>query len=82
MRALCNNTCMQPTPAVILFSAKSYKIIKDAIMADQVPCFQFCFYFLNEKNSDHFDESSGEVAITMCWLFYEKNEITCSSCVI
>ena len=53
---------MQLTPAVILFSAKSCKIIQDAIMAEQVPCFQFRFYILNVYNSDHFDESSGEVA--------------------
>ena len=52
---------MQPTTAVILRAAKSEKIFQDAIMAEQVPCFQLAFDFLNVENDD-FEDSSGEVA--------------------
>ena len=48
--------------AVILLAAKCDKIIQNAIMAEQLACFQLGFNFLNVKNSDTFEESSGEVA--------------------
>ena len=57
------NICTQPTSiTVILFAAKFEKIFQDAIMAEQVPCFQLGFDFLNVENSDNFEESSLEVA--------------------
>ena len=42
------------TPALILFLAKSNKIFQDPTMAEQLPCFQPGFDFLNVENSDHF----------------------------
>ena len=50
------------TSAVIFFAAKTEKIFREAIMAEQVPCFQLAFDFLNVENSDYFEESSREVA--------------------
>ena len=51
-----------PASAVILFAAKAEKIFHKAILAEQVPCFQLGFNYLNVENSDDFEESSGDVA--------------------
>ena len=53
---------LQPTLAMILFAAKSEKTFQDTIMAEQVPCFQLGFDFLDIENSDDFEESLEEVA--------------------
>ena len=47
---------------MILFAAKSEKVFQDAITAEQVPCFQPGFDFLNVENSEYFEEYLGEVA--------------------
>ena len=36
-----------------IFPKKSYKIFEDPIMAEQLPCFQPSYDFLNVENSDH-----------------------------
>ena len=46
---------------MILFAEKSEDISQDAIMAQQVPCFQPGFEFLNIENGEDFENSSGEV---------------------
>ena len=48
-----------PTSAVIFFAEKAEKICHMGIMAEQVPCFQLGFDFLNVENSDDFEEPSG-----------------------
>ena len=53
---------MQPTSQVVMFPAKSEKFFQDAIVAEQVPCFQLGFGFLKVENSDDFNESQGQVA--------------------
>ena len=59
---------------MILFHAKSDKIFQDPIMAEQLPCCQPGFDFLNVENSDH--------------IYFIKEIIiviiikTCSSCIV
>ena len=56
------SACVQPMSAVIMFAAKSEKLFQDAIMAVQVPMPSLGFTCLSIKNSNNFEESSGEVA--------------------
>ena len=41
------------------------KNFQDAIMTEQVPCFQLGFDFLNVENSDDCEELSAEVACSL-----------------
>ena len=50
---------------MILLAAKSEKIFQDAIKAEEVPCLQLGFDFLNVENSDDCEELSAEVACSL-----------------
>ena len=71
-RALYVKICTQPE--VILFLEKFDKIFQDPIMAEQLPCFQPGFDFLNVEISDHiyFIKEIKNLFLVHCWVIWAR----------
>lgn len=71
-----HTTCSQLPSAMILFAAKSEKIFHDAIML--LILIKINLYWLKVALIFFV----WNIAVAVCWLFYNCNKKTCSSCIV